>query len=189
MSKEREIHWVFVAQLNVHPITVSIAHELHHEGDAPLTVVASWWIACKFEEMDGDTLTVDDLHHMFPRTVVLHRRAIALRNAEKEVLTRCNFCIPYNTHMRKVYQLLPADDGATKYHEWLLALQEHRVLHRLPAPYVAYLLAVALERTLGLPPALQVVSHLLNREERARLCPRLCPRLEHKKRRRGALIE
>lgn len=167
------IQSVFVTQLRVHPITFAIAREMHREDDTPLTVVACWWMAFKFEETDT-TLTVDDLHNLFPVIVDPYCRAVELRNAERMVLQRQNFCMPYRTLMRDIYDLLPAD-RAEQYHNWLMTLQDYGVLRMFSAPHWVQLLTSVLERT-GFAPALQLLSLTFRRRHRQRLCP-LTPRI------------
>ena len=162
------IQSVFVTQLRVHPITFAIAREMHREGDTPLTVVACWWMALKFEETNT-TLTVDDLYNLFPVIVDPYCRAVELRNAERMVLQRQNFCMPYRTPMRDIYDLLPAD-RAEQYHNWLMTLQDYGVLCMFSAPHWVQLLTSVLERT-GFAPALQLLSLTFRRRHRRRLCP------------------
>lgn len=162
------IQSVFVTQMSVHPITFAIAREMHREGDTPLTVVACWWMAFKFEETNT-TLTVDDIHNLFPVIVSISCRAVELRNAERMVLQRQNFCMPYKTHMRDIYDFLPPD-RAEQYHDWLMTLQDYGVLHMCSAPHWVQLLTSMVERT-EFAPVLQFLSLTFRHRHRKRLCP------------------
>ena len=146
------IHQVFVTQIGVHPLTFATACEMHRVGDTPLFVVACWWIASKFEEMDS-RLTVHQIHRMFPTIVDSNQYALQLRETEKTILSRQSFCIPYLTRMREIYNLLPTDT-AHEYHDWLIALQSYRVIHMFSAPYWVHILVPALQRT-RISPTLQ----------------------------------
>jgi len=168
MEVQRMIQQVFVKQMRVHPLTFATAREMHRTGDTPLTVVACWWMAFKFEET-ATTLTVDEMHHMFP-TIVDHRQyALQLRNAEKMVLTRQNFCMPYMTRMREIYDHLPMD-STVEYHDWLTTLQDYRVIHMFSAPHWVSILTPALQRT-RVSPTLQLLALTFRRRHRQRLCP------------------
>ena len=159
------IQSVFVTQLRAHPLTFAMARSMHREGDTPLTVVACWWMAFKIEETDT-TLTVDDLHDLFPVIVDDYCRAMELRNAERMVLQRQRFRMPYKTPMRDIYDLLPAD-RARQYHDWLMTLQDYDVLRMFSATHWVQLLTSVLERT-GFAPALQLLSHTFRRRHRQR---------------------
>ena len=165
---QRMIQQVFVKQMRVHPLTFATAREMHRTGDTPLTVVACWWMAFKFEEHTS-TLTVDEMHHMFPTIVDSDQYALSLRNAERMVLARQNFCIPYTTRMREIYDILPTDSAA-EYHGWLTALQDYRVIHMLSASHWVHILTPALQRT-RVSPTLQLLALTFRRRHRRRLCP------------------
>lgn len=165
---QRMIQQVFVKQFGAHPLTFATARDMHREGDTPLIVVACWWLAFKFEDTDS-TLTVDDLHHMFPTIVDTDRYALQLREAERMVLVRQNFRMPYITRMRKIYNLLPKDT-AHEYHDWLMTLQDYRVIHMLSATHWVQILTPALQRT-RVSPTLQLLALTFRRRHRQRLCP------------------
>lgn len=165
---QRMIQQVFVKQMRVHPLTFATAREMHRTGDTPLAVVACWWMAFKFEE-HSSTLTVDDMHHMFPTIVDNEQCALQLRNAEKMVLARQNFCMPYMTRMREIYDLLPKDT-AHEYHSWLTTLQDYRVIHMFSASHWVHILTPALQRT-RVSPTLQLLALTFRRRHRRRLCP------------------
>lgn len=165
---QRMIQQVFVKQIGVHPLTFATAREMHRTGDTPLTVVACWWMAFKFEEVNS-TLTVDEMHHMFPTIVDTDQYALQLREAEKMVLARQNFCMPYMTRMREIYDLLPKDT-AHEYHGWLTTLQDYRVIHMLSASHWVHILTPALQRT-RISPTLQLLALTFRRRHRQRLCP------------------
>lgn len=162
------IQSVFVTQLRVHPVTFATACEMYRKGDTPLTVVACWWIAFKFEETNS-TITVGDLHSMFPSIVDDYERSLELRRAERTVLERQNFCIPYKNPMRDIYDLLPPD-RARQYHDWLTTLQDYGVLCLFSARDWVKLLTVAVDR-IQFPTALQLLSLTFRRRHRQRLCP------------------
>ena len=162
------IQQVFVKQMGIHPLTFATAREMHREGDTPLLVVACWWMAFKFEETNS-TLTVDEMHCMFPTIVDNDRYALQLREAEKTVLARQNFCMPYMTRMREIYDLLPTD-SAHEYHSWLTTLQDYRVIHMLSAPHWVSILTPALQRT-RVSPTLQLLALTFRRRHRQRICP------------------
>lgn len=165
---QRMIQQVFVKQMGVHPLTFATAREMHRKGDTPLITVACWWMAFKFEETNS-TLTVDEVYRMFPTIVDPSQRGLQLRNAEKVVLTRQNFCMPYMTHMREIYDLLPTN-SAHEYHDWLTALQDYRVIHMLSASHWVSILTPALLRT-HVSPTLQLLALTFRRRHRQRLCP------------------
>lgn len=165
---QRMIQQVFVNQIRAHPLTFAMAREMHRTGDTPLTVVACWWMAFKFEETNS-TLTVDEMHHMFPTIVHSDQHALRLREAEKMVMARQNFCMPYRTRMREIYDLLPMDT-AHEYHGWLTTLQDYRVIHMFPAPHWVQILTPALQRT-SVSPTLQLLALTFRRRHRQRLCP------------------
>jgi hypothetical protein len=180
---QRMIQQVFVKQIGVHPLTFATAREMHRTGDTPLTVVVCWWMAFKFEEINS-TLTVDDVHNLFPTIVDIDRRALQLRNAENMVLARQNFCMPYMTRMREIYDLLPTDT-ARDYHEWLTTLHDYRVIHMFSASHWVHILIPALQRTRA-SPTLQLLALTFRRRHRRRLCPPT-PRIGLK-RERSALV-
>ena len=103
---QRMIQSVFVTQLRAHPLTFAMARSMHCE-ETLLTVVACWWMAFKFEEVDT-TLTVDDLHNLFPAIV----NGGAVRNAE-----HVGAAVPellhavQDSHARDLRPRLPADRG------------------------------------------------------------------------------
>lgn len=165
---QRMIQQVFVKQIGVHPLTFATAREMHRVGDTPLTVVACWWMAFKFEETNS-TLTVEDIHHMFPTIVDIDQYAFQLREAERMILARQNFCMPYMTRMREIYDLLPADT-AHEYHDWLTTLQDYRVIHMLSPSHWVHILIPALQRT-RVSPTLQLLALTFRRRHRQRLCP------------------
>jgi len=165
---QRMIQQVFVKQIGVHPLTFATAREMHRVGDTPLTVVACWWMAFKFEETNT-TLSVDEMHHMFPTIVDTDRCALQLREAERMVLARQNFCMPYMTRMREIYDLLPTDT-AHEYHGWLTTLQDYRVIHMLSPSHWVHILTPALQRT-RVSPTLQLLALTFRRRHRQRLCP------------------
>lgn len=167
-SVQRMVQQVFVKQIGVHPLTFATAREMHRKGDTPLIIVACWWMAFKFEETNT-TLTVDEVYHMFPTIVDPEEHGLQLRNAEKMVLARQNFCMPYKTHMREIYDLLPTD-SAYVYHGWLTALQDYRVIHMLSASHWVSILTPALQRT-HVSPTLQLLALTFRRRHRQRLCP------------------
>lgn len=177
MDVQRMIQQVFVREVTVHPLTFATAREMHCTGDTPLTVVACWWMAYKFEEVNM-TMTVDDLVYMFPTIVDRDRNAEALRKTELMVLARQNFCMPYHTRMREVYNLLPSE-SAKKYHRWLAVLQDYNVLHIFSAPDWVHLLVPALEQT-SMSTTLQLLALTFRRRHRQRLCP-TTPRIAQKK--------
>tara|TARA_B110001450_G_scaffold244530_1_gene256766 strand:+ start:148 stop:774 length:627 start_codon:yes stop_codon:yes gene_type:complete len=165
---QRMIQQVFVSQFGVHPLTFATAREMHRPGDTPLTVVTCWWMAFKFEETDS-TLTVDEVHDTFPAIVDTDQYANKLREAERMVLVRQKFCMPYMTRMREIYDLLPT--GAThEYHDWLTTLQDYRVIHMLSASHWVHVLTPALQRT-SVSPTLQLLALTFRRRHRQRLCP------------------
>jgi hypothetical protein len=166
---ERMIQQAFVKQMGIHPLTFAIAREMYREGDTPLIVVACWWMAFKFEDTNTSTLTVHEMHHMFPSIVDSDQCALQLREAEKMVLTRQNFCMPYMTRMREIYDLLPMDT-AHEYHAWLMTLQDYRVIHMFPALHWVQILTPALQRT-SVSPTLQLLALTFRRRHRQRLCP------------------
>ena len=165
---QRMVQQVFVQQFAAHPLTFATAREMHCKGDTPLIIVACWWMAFKFEETNT-TLTVDEIYHMFPTIVDPDRHGLQLRNAEKMVLARQNFCMPYMTRMREIYDLLPAA-SAHEYHGWLTTLQDYHVIHMLSAPHWVSILTPALHRTL-VSPTLQLLALTFRRRHRQRLCP------------------
>tara|TARA_B110001450_G_scaffold257061_1_gene290805 strand:- start:7948 stop:8574 length:627 start_codon:yes stop_codon:yes gene_type:complete len=168
MEVQRMIQQVFDKQIKVHPLTFATAREMYHTDDTPIIVLACWWIAFKFEETNA-TITVDDLHHFFPTIVDTNKCCLQLRNAEKMILARQNFHIPYMTRMREIYNLLPTD-SANEYHDWLTTLQEYRVLHTFPASHWVEILVPALQRT-KVSLTLQLLMYTFRRRHRQRLCP------------------
>lgn len=162
------IQQVFVTQMRVHPLTFATAREMHRTGDTPLTVVACWWMAFKFEEINS-TLTVYQMHKMFPTIVDTDQHGRQLRNAERMVLSRQGFGMPYKTRMREIYDLLPAD-SAHEYHDWLANLQDYRVIHMFSAPHWVYILTPALKRTQVFP-AVQLLALTFRRRHRQHLLP------------------
>lgn len=166
LEVRRMIQQVFVKQLDVHPLTFSIAHEMHRSNDSPITIIACWWIAYKFEEKDA-YLTIHDLHDLFPTIVNPYNNAENLRNTERDVLERQNFCIPHKTHMRDIYNRLPTDSAAL-YHKWLLALQDYRVIHVFSAAHWVRILVPAIQRT-SIAPELKLLSLSFKCRHRMRL--------------------
>jgi hypothetical protein len=165
---QRMIQQVFVKQIDVHPLTFATAREMHRTGDTPLITVTCWWMALKFEETNT-TLTVDEVHSMFPTIVDPDQHGLQLRNTEKMVLTRQNFCMPYMTRMREIYDLLPTD-SSHEYNGWLMILQDYRVIHMLSASHWVSILTPALQQTL-VSPTLQLLALTFRRRHRQRLCP------------------
>ena len=166
MDVQRMIQQVFITQLRAHPLTFATAREMYRDGDTALTVVVCWWMAFKFEET-GMTLTVDDLKSTFPAIVHGVNYSVNLRNAERMVLARINFCMPYATRMREIYDILPMH-SAEKYHVWLVTLQDYRVIHMFSAADWVQLLIPVLQRT-SMPPTLQCLAYTFLRRHRRRL--------------------
>ena len=177
MDVQRMIQQVFVREVTVHPLTFATAREMYRTGDTALTVVACWWMAYKFEEVNM-SLTVGDLALIFPTIVDKYRNAEALRKTELMVLARQNFCMPYHTRMREIYNLLPVE-SAKKYHRWLAVLQDYNVLHIFSAPHWVHLLVPALQQT-SMSTTLQLIALTFRRRHRQRLCP-TTPRIVQKK--------
>ena len=170
----RMIQQVFVRQLRVHPLTFATAVEMYRPNDIAVNIVASWWMAFKVEEMNT-TLTVGDLHRLFP--FIVDRDGHNVRTAERVVLERMAFFIPYHNRMREIYNRLPAD-SADQYHEWLITLQEYGVIHMFSAPHWVQLLTPILKRT-GMLPAMQILVSMFRRRHRQHLCPHT-PRLTYR---------
>lgn len=162
------IQQVFVTKIGVHPLVFATACEMHHTDDTPLTVATCWWMAFKFEETNS-TITVEDMHRMFPTIVDAKQNALQLRNAENMVLARQNFRMPYMTHMREIYDLLPTD-SAHEYHDWLTTLQDHRLIHMFPASRWVHIMTLVLRTTL-VSPALQILVFTFWRRHYQRLWP------------------
>tara|TARA_X000000368_G_C22954188_1_gene678014 strand:- start:4 stop:636 length:633 start_codon:yes stop_codon:yes gene_type:complete len=174
---QRMIQQVFVEQIDAHPLTFATAREMYRTGDTPLIIVACWWMAFKFEETNS-TLTVDEVHHMFPTIVDPDQYSLQLRNAEKTVLARQNFRMPYMTRVREIYDLLPTN-SAHEYHDWLTTLQDYRVIHMLSASHWVSILTPALQRT-RVSPTLQLLALTFRRRHRQHLCP-TTPRIGFKR--------
>ena len=173
----RMIQQVFLTQLRAHSLTFSIANAMHRDGDPPLTVIACWWMAFKFEELGSD-LTVHDLVDLFPALVDSVGRAEALRKTEISVLARLNFCLPHRTRLRQIYDRLPRETAAA-YHEWLIVLEEYRLVYLFPPAHWVDILTGLIERNLVAPTLQLIALTILRRRHRKRLCP-IVPRIGHR---------
>lgn len=165
------MHQYYVQRAGVSPLTASLAWALLRPRDDFTTAAACWWIACKFEETAFDD-SPWKVVGVFP-LVGSPRKLCA---AERAVLARTNFHIPYRTRIRALYEAL-----GPGYDAWLFALIESGVVHLYTAERWSDILAAAARRVLFMP-VLQVVLFAVRRTTRKRLPPR-SPLLTHKRKR------
>lgn len=173
----RLIRQAFLGQLHAHPLTMSIAHAMIRTDDDPLMIIACWWMAFKFEERESH-LPIEDLITLFP-SVVTHERVC---NAERMILVRQSFFMPYRTPMRAIYDLLPVE-SAHEYHDWLSNLEEHKVLHSFSPIDWVNILTATVNRT-SIPTSVQAIASMFRARHRRRLCPS-SPRLTYHAKSKG----
>jgi hypothetical protein len=99
----------------VSPLTASLAKEMILPGDPDTVVLACWWIALKFEEVEWQeyivtTASLCGLNVSYKEMV----------QAEAVVLQRNQFRIPYHTCIRSIWNLLDVKNEFTN--SWLYAL-------------------------------------------------------------------
>ena len=115
---------VFYDKCHVTPVTASLAWSLIDVNDGVLKSLACWWIACKFEETNFDS-TCGSVKRMFPR----YRKHFGAFNdlcvAERDVLARRDYVLPYKSKMREICHML----NTTKYDKWLHAILMCGFLH------------------------------------------------------------
>ena len=170
----RVLFQYFTRSRGVSPLTSSLALALQRPDDDAVALLACWWIAIKFEE--GEYLPIKALLAEVPG-VATPRTLLA---TEARVLERVGFVLPYRTEVRRIHESLPTTSRA--FDEWLHLLQEFRIVHLYSPAEWARILAAAVART-SVSPVVQMMSYLVRRRTRERLCPRT-PTLTLRKRAR-----
>lgn len=116
----RLLKWAY--RNNISPLTAALARDLMRWGDDTHLMLACWWIALKFEETEWSVPVT-----RIAVCVGLKVSKAGMLAAEKCVLQRVNFCIPYDTAVRRIYESIARHDGIT--HAWLYVLQYLGALH------------------------------------------------------------
>jgi hypothetical protein len=106
------LDWAF--RRGISPLAAATACALGREGDTPLTVLACWWVALKFEETDwcvGIDVVADEWDMDVSVPTVVAR--------EKAVLDRVGMVVPFRTKARSVHEMVPRSHEADA---WLYSL-------------------------------------------------------------------
>ena len=157
----QRLHLYFVTDENVSPLTASLAWALMRPYDDAATMVACWWLACKFEETDFSYPAWEGV-----RTLSVVESVARLRCAGRDVLARIGFVLPYRTTVRALYELLGAG-----YDAWLFALLEVGVVYLYTAVHWAEMIRGAVMRR-SVAPVVQMILCLARKHLRLRLSPR-----------------
>ena len=170
----RVLFQYFTRSRRVSPLTSSLALALQHPDDDTVALLACWWIAIKFEE--GEYLPIKALLAEVPG--VATPRTLLARGGAGARARRVRPPVPHGgaAHARvapervaRVRRVAQPPPGVS-----------HRA-PRSPAEW-ARILAAAVART-SVSPVVQIMSYLVRRRTRERLCPRT-PTLTLRKRAR-----
>lgn len=157
-------NWSRVSKMS--PLTTALALQMMEKEDPPLLVIACWWIAIKFEEVEEGLMYASDLLDDLGRVESMQE----LRMAEATVLWRNDFSIPYRTTTRSLFEML-----GREYEAWLHALLYARVISLYAASVWRDMIRRAVEGGC-ISPVFQVLFHILPRRIRVSLPVSLvCP--------------
>lgn len=170
----RMLHQYFCREWLIPPSSAAISYLLMQDSDNEAQTIACWWIAAKFDT--GNMIPCNCLVRDLP----IIGSTMTLLLAERDVLVRCDFHIPWDTIVRRVYDHLPEAIG-TKHDEWLHALLRHGLIHILSPFDWACVLQNLLEGT-SISSILQSVSYSFGRRARKRMLPN-SPRITQKRKR------
>jgi hypothetical protein len=99
-------------------LSASIACELVHRTDSLTHVLACWWIASKFE--DVNPMNPLDVAQDFGIYVTLKEMLLS----ESDILHRINFCVPYKTLIRELVEMTSSVQDVDLFVLWLHVLME-----------------------------------------------------------------
>ena len=102
-------------RIGVSPLTASLAKQMILPDDSEAILLACWWIALKFEEVEWNEYIVATGARC--GLSVTYKEMI---KAEAVVLQRNNFCVPFRTKIRSIWELLEMNSKFT--YSWLYAL-------------------------------------------------------------------